>query len=28
MNCHAIFWENPGIPATCTEKHAEGVMGN
>jgi len=28
MNCRAIFWENPGIPATCTEKHEEGVMGN
>ena len=25
MNCHAIFWENPGIPATCTEKYDDGV---
>lgn len=25
MNCHSIFWENPGIPADCNDKHAEGV---
>jgi len=25
MHCHAIFWENPGIPATCKDKYAEGV---
>jgi alpha-D-xyloside xylohydrolase len=25
MNCHAIFWENPGIPSTCTEKYEEGL---
>jgi len=24
-NCHAIFWENPGIPADCNDKYAEGV---
>ncbi|MHC4239314.1 MAG: glycoside hydrolase family 31 protein [Planctomycetota bacterium] len=23
MNCHAIFWENPGIPQTCTEKYED-----
>ena len=23
MNCHAIFWENPGIPQTCTEKYQD-----
>jgi len=23
MNCHAIFWENPGIPKTCTEKYED-----
>ena len=27
IHCHAIFWENPGIPATCKHKHAEGVKG-
>ena len=27
MHCHPIFWENPGIPATCKDKHAEGVKG-
>jgi alpha-glucosidase (family GH31 glycosyl hydrolase) len=25
MNCHAIFWENPGIPATCVEKYQQAA---
>jgi len=24
MHCHAIFWENPGIPQNCTEKYEDG----
>jgi len=27
MNCHAIFWENPGIPANCLEKYEDGLAG-
>lgn len=27
MNCHAIFWESPGIPSNCTAKYGEGVSG-
>jgi len=23
MNCHTIFWENPGIPANCFEKYED-----
>jgi len=25
MNCHAIFWEVPGIPSNCTDKYEEGA---
>jgi len=28
MNCHVIFWECPGIPATCTDKYEEGLANN
>ncbi len=25
MNCHVIFWESPGIPASCFEKYEYGL---
>lgn len=25
MHCHAIFWENPGIPRTCTDKYEQAL---